>query len=74
MKMQAVSSTALAAIGHDAKKQKMRVVFVNGGVYDFNNVTRHVYTAFRIAKSKGLHFTRHIKGRYNSDLLVPAAL
>jgi len=57
-------STAIRAIHHDEKSRTLRVTFVSGAVYDYEDVPREVYEAFKAAPSKGRFFAYRIRPKY----------
>lgn len=57
-------STAIRAIHHDEQSRTLRVTFVSGAVYDYEDVPREVYEAFKAAPSKGRFFAYRIRPKY----------
>lgn len=60
MQMQSVTSSQIAAIGHDGKST-LRVQFNNGGVYDYANVGADLFAKLQGADSVGSFFSANIK-------------
>jgi len=46
---------------------RMRVVFWNGGIYDYYRVPKEVYEDFISAQSAGVFFHKHIKNNYINE-------
>ena len=64
--MTSVESSAISAIGHDSQTLQMTIVFTSSNkTYNHCNVPRSVYEALRNASSKGTHYDKNIKGKYN---------
>lgn len=57
-------SSVIAAMHYDAAKAVLRIIFVSGMVYDYQNVPEEVYLAMKSAFSKGTFLNQHIKGNY----------
>ena len=57
-------SSVIASMNYDRSKQKLRVVFVSGLVYDYEKVPEEVYQAMRSSGSKGKFLNTEIKGHY----------
>ena len=62
--MQAVQSSNIMAIGHDAESQVLRVEFNTGAVYEYAGVSQAVFDALVSAPSVGRYFAENIKGVY----------
>jgi KTSC domain-containing protein len=58
-------STAIEHISYDEATRELHVKFVGGGTYTYYAVPKSVYEAFRASSSKGTHFNRFIKDRYD---------
>jgi hypothetical protein len=65
--MDAVVSSQVAAIGHDAATNTLAVKFPptksqpEGSLYHYENVTAEQFAAFQTSESKGSYFLKHIK-------------
>jgi len=59
-----VKSSTIAALGYDAARLWLDVVFVDGLRYRYLAVPRHLHEALMSASSKGTFFNRQIKGRF----------
>lgn len=65
MNMIAVRSISIAFIGYEAETLALRIVFREGGAYDYHGVPEMVFQQFLAAQSKGKYYIRWIKGRFN---------
>lgn len=61
MKLTAVLSSQINAIGHDSITNKMRIEFKSGALYEYSEVTPEIFGEFAKAKSIGSHFYKYIK-------------
>lgn len=64
--MDAVDSSQIHSIGHDAASSTLAIRFKNKGgaptsLYHYRNVSADDFAAFRAAESIGSHFYKHIK-------------
>jgi hypothetical protein len=63
--MDAVESSQIAAIGHDAETETLAIQFTSrtgpGSIYHYSNFTAEDFAAFRAAESAGAHFGKFIK-------------
>jgi hypothetical protein len=67
--MQAVESSQIHSIGHDAETNTLAIRFFRGydrdqrpgSLYHYRNFDQAAFEAFRDAESKGKHFGKHIK-------------
>ena len=57
-------SSVILHIDYDAATQNLKVKFVSGKTYGYQNVPPKVYEAFKTAGSKGVYFNLHIKNAY----------
>ena len=57
-------SSVVANMKYDADTATLRIIFVSGKIYDYQNVPEHVYQEMRSATSKGTYLNQHIKGNY----------
>lgn len=62
--MQRVSSSAISAVGYDARTMRMKIKFKSGGAYDFCAVPEWVYVGLMTAPSKGRYYNTYIRDRY----------
>ena len=63
--MQAVESSQIHSIGHDAETNTLAIRFKKGdapdALYHYSGVTLEDFAAFKSAESIGSHFGKHIK-------------
>ena len=64
-------SEAIAKFAYDPTAANLVIFFKSGGVYEYRNVPRDVFKAFRAAPSKGQYFQANVRERYAGRLLVP---
>jgi len=64
MKRQHVESSNIASIGYDEKSQTLEIEFLNGGVYQYFDVSVNIYNSLMLAASHGQYLAQHIKGYY----------
>lgn len=57
-------SSVVAAIQYDAKSSTLRITYVSGMIYDYENVPENLYEAMKKTFSKGAFLNHHIKGKY----------
>ena len=65
-----VSSSDLASVGYDPRKQLLEVEFHSGGTYQYSNVPADVYEGLMQAGSHGRYFHAHIKDLYPCHKIV----
>lgn len=58
-------STAIAGLQYDPDSKTLRVIFVKGGVWTFENVESETAEAFKSAGSQGSFFNMMIRGKYS---------
>ena len=61
---QMVLSTEIEWIGYEEKKSMLQVEFIEGGIYQYQNVQKNVYEDFLSAESHCRYFETFVKGRY----------
>ncbi len=61
---QMVVSTEIEWIGYDYKRSMLQVEFIEGKIYQYDEVPESIYKAFLDAPSHGQFFETYIKGRY----------
>lgn len=59
-----VTSSNLASVGYDAATQTLEVQFLNGSIYQYFNVPRHIYEQLMREGSKGRFLNAYIKNAY----------
>jgi hypothetical protein len=60
MKLKAVDSSMLLAVGYDEGTREMRVIFKTGDTYRYLNVPKPVYSELLKAESKGAYLKTHV--------------
>jgi KTSC domain len=58
-------STAVEQISYDEAARELHVTYVGGGTYTYYRVPKQVYSAFRVARSKGQFVNQYVKNRYD---------
>lgn len=61
MEMKKVTSSQIAAIGYDVGGKKLRIEFVKGTVYEYENVPKEKFDELIEAESVGKVFSAEIK-------------
>lgn len=59
-------SSMFKSIAWDAATKVLEVEFLSGVVYQYDNFTLGDWREFGAAESKGSHFSKHIRGKFNS--------
>lgn len=57
-------SSVVQRFHYDRDRHILRVVYVSGMVYDYQDVPEAVYLEMKTATSKGEYLNYHIKGKY----------
>lgn len=65
MRVVAVESSTLAAVGYDAGGQLLQLEFRSRAVHHYFDVPATVHRALLSAESKGSFFNRSIRGRFS---------
>ena len=66
-------STVIRRFDYRADARELDVLFTTGRRYIFHDVPPEVADAWRAAFAKGVHFNRHIRGRYRfTEVEAPA--
>ena len=60
MKLKAVDSSMLVAVGYEEKTRELRVIFKNGDTYRYLNVPTSTYAELLKAESKGSYMKTHV--------------
>ncbi|MES2371469.1 MAG: KTSC domain-containing protein [Bacteroidota bacterium] len=60
-------STVIKSMSYDPARQRLRIVYISGTVYDYKKVPQAVYDEMKAAFSKGTFLNQHIKGQYAYD-------
>jgi len=64
MRVVAVESSTLAAVGYDTDRKLLKVEFSSRAVYHYFGVPAAVHQSLLKASSKGTFFNRSIRGRF----------
>lgn len=62
-KLTPVTSSNIAAVGHDPSTNELHVQFKSGGTHIYSGVTAEDHNDLIAAESIGSHFHRHIRTR-----------
>ncbi len=65
MQLETVSSRAIHAIGYDAPRRVLEVIFNTGRIYQFVGVPPEEFERLRSAESKGEYFNASIRDAYS---------
>lgn len=57
-------STVIKSIQYDATAARLRVEFVSGMVYEYQDVPEAVYLGLKTSGAKGVYLNQQVKGRY----------
>jgi hypothetical protein len=61
-----VDSSSIASIGYDPGRQALEIEFVNGGVYEYQDVPVEELERLVTSDSLGRYLNRHIKPNYRA--------
>ena len=61
MNRQPVQSSNIASIGYDKESKTLEIEFLNGGIYQYNDVSENIYKRLMSAESKGKFFITRIR-------------
>ena len=67
--MDSVESSFIDSIGYDELGKRLIVRFDSEAIYEYQNVSKDVYSAFIEAESKGHFYSKHIRGKFESRQL-----
>ncbi len=59
-----VGSSNVKAIGYDPVGLTLRVEFLSGGIYDYENISHLLHEELMAAPSKGKFISQRIRGHY----------
>ena len=62
-----IQSSNLTECGYDPVEQTLEVCFTTGATYRYKGVAQEDYDALMGAESKGKHFAREIKGKFEFE-------
>jgi KTSC domain-containing protein len=57
-------SSVIADIRYDKGSHTLRIIYISGVMYDYENVPEEIYSAMKTAFSKGTFLNAYIKGKY----------
>jgi len=57
-------STVIKNIQYDAGTATLRVEFVSGMIYEYQEVPESVYLGLKTSGAKGVYLNQQVKGRY----------
>lgn len=57
-------SSVIKRYEYDAGKKALRIWFVSGAIYDYEQVPAAAFESFRNASSRGRYLNLHIKGKF----------
>jgi hypothetical protein len=60
-------STVIRRFEYDAATRTLKVTFVSGDLYAYQDVPTEVADGFRAAFSKGRYFAAHVRDRYDCE-------
>lgn len=69
MKMQAVDSSNIDAVGYDAETETLHVKFRSGDIWEYDRVPEREYDRFMAAPSLGKYFNKDIRGAFDGRKL-----
>ena len=64
-----VISLKLQSVGYDMTHFVLQVVFKNGSIYQYYNVSSLIYSAFIMHSSKDMYFEKNIANRFRRELV-----
>ena len=65
MDRQPVVSSNIKSIGHCGRSETLEIEYLDGGVYQYDQVTAGIHQELMQARSKGQYMHAHIKGRFS---------
>jgi len=60
-------STVIASMHYDVETHSLKIIFVSGLIYVYQNVPEEIYNQLKTSRSKGIYFNRFIKGHYEFE-------
>jgi hypothetical protein len=64
MEREPVASSAVASAGYDEATETLEVEFLNGGIYQYYNVSPALFEQFKTASSKGQFIYANIRNAH----------
>ena len=71
MNLVKVKSSNLDAVGYDRKSRALRIVFLEGAMYDYFNVPASLYRSLMESESKGSFFQQYVVGKFKYAKVNP---
>lgn len=65
MERQIVESKNIRSVGYDADQFTLEVEFHDGGIYQYYNVPRYIFTEMTDGRSVGSYFALYVKGKFD---------
>lgn len=66
-----VASSSLRSVAYAEASRLLEIEFTTGAIYRYLDVPHQAYDALLAAASKGRHFNREIRDRFNYTRLTP---
>ena len=63
-------SSAIKNVTYNAHTRSLKVQFIGGQLYEYQNVPVEVYDAFCQAESLGKFFNENVKTKFNKDEMI----
>jgi len=60
-------STVVASVKYEPRSRTLRVIYISGLVYDYQDVPEEVYLEMKSSSSKGSFLNQRIKGKYQFE-------
>jgi hypothetical protein len=57
-------SSVIRSYHYDSNRQRLRITYLSGAIYEYEGVPPEVYQAMKAHQSKGTFLNREIKGHY----------
>lgn len=57
-------SSVISTISYDKAQAILKIIFVSGMIYNYENVPEEIYDGLLSSGSKGIFFNQYIKGNY----------
>lgn len=62
--MKDVESSNIRSMGYNSEVKQLRVVFTNGGIFQYKEIPKEVYEEMMASKSIGSFFSKNIRNNY----------
>jgi lysyl-tRNA synthetase, class II len=60
-------SVAINEFDYDEEKKILKIVFENGGIYQYHDIPNNIYKGLKDAPSKGQYFNQQIRDKFGFD-------